>query len=399
MLISALFALTAQVGLRQEDPNVYIPPTSRPQYSKTERLMHTNFQILTGPWKGYADEPLFASIGHMVAPSGFGPADLKSAYNMPITGYAANRGTGNIAIVIAYHYTNAMNHFNIYSNQFGLPVETSIDQTLASNRRFQVVYQGTTAPTTNTGWNQEAALDIEMAHAMNPYKKIYLVEANSNSDANLIAAIDKAVTLPGVSVVSMSWGGTEAAGDTANESHFISPGKVFMASSGDVGGEHSWPAMSPNVLSIGGTHLVLSGSTWTETAWSSGGGGLSSVFARPAYQNGVVGIVGAWRGGPDISGVADPATGVAVYTRLNSTTDGWAVFGGTSVSAPMTAGIYGFANPLSASTAAEGARIYSHLGQAANFRDVTGGSAGSNPATVGYDLATGVGTPQGIGGL
>lgn len=399
MLISTLFALTAQVGLRQQDPNVFIPETSRPQYSKTQRLMHTNFQILTGPWKGYADEPLFASLNAMVAPSGFGPSDLRSAYSMPAVGFPATRQTGNIAIVIAFHYTNAMAHFNTYSTQYGLPVETGSDQTNSLNRRFQVVYQGTTAPSTNVGWNQEAALDIEMAHAMNPWKKIYLVEANSNSDANLLAAVDKAATLPGVSVISMSWGGAEAAGDTANESHFISAGKVFMASSGDIGGEHSWPAMSPNVLSIGGTHLVLSGSTWTETAWSSGGGGISSVFARPSYQNGVSAIVGNFRGGPDISGVADPATGVAVYTRLSSTTDGWAVFGGTSVSAPMMAGIYGFANPMTSSTQAEGARIYSHLGQAANFNDVTGGSAGSNPATIGYDLATGVGTPHGIGGL
>lgn len=361
--------------------------------------MHTNFQILTGPWKGFADEPLFASIDRIVAPSGFGPADLRSAYNVPATGFATNRGTGNIAIVIAFYYESAMNHFNIYSTQFGLPIETGIDQTLPSNRRFQVVYQGATAPFTNVGWNQEAALDIEMAHAMNPYKKIYLVEANSNTEANLIAAVDKAVNLPGVSVVSMSWGGPESPSYQANESHFISPGKVFMASSGDVGGERLWPAMSPNVLSIGGTRLVLSGSTWTESAWSNGGGGLSTVFARPSFQNGVMGIVGASRGGPDISGVADPATGVAVYTRLDAATDGWVVFGGTSVSAPMMAGIYGFANPMSFSTAAEAARIYSHLGEPSNFRDVTEGSAGINPAAVGYDMATGVGTPNGIGGF
>jgi subtilase family serine protease len=291
-----------------------------------------------------------------------------------------------------------MRDFNVFSTQYGLPTEPSTNQASASNAVFQVVYQGTTAPATNTGWNQEAALDIEWSHAMAPGAKIVLVEANSASFADLNAAVTKAATIPGVRSISMSYGATEFSGETAYESVFNHAGIVYFASTGDTGGQHSWPAMSPSVVAVGGTTLTGLGASWTESTWSGSGCGLSSYFSRPAYQNVVQAIVGTKRGAADISADADPNTGCAVYAPTNSRNSGWLVFGGTSLSCPIMAGIYNLSGVTSSSSSAELTRIYANLGTS-SFRDVTSGSAGGNVATVGYDLANGVGTPLGLSGF
>ena len=373
------------------DPNIQVPSTSVVRPIDQGYAAHTNHMILKGEFKGNLFYDIDASIGApLFAPNGYSPTSIRAAYNMPSTG-----GSGAIAIVIAYHYTNARRDFNVFATQYGLPTETSTNQAASTNKVLQVVYQGTSAPTTNTGWNQEAALDIEWAHAMAPSAKIYLVEANSNSFANLNAAIKKAAALPGVRAVSMSFGATEFSGVTSYESNWAQANVVFFASTGDTGGQKSWPALSPKVVAVGGTNLTGSASTWTEKAWSGSGGGVSSYFARPTYQNAVQAIVGTKRGGPDISAVADPYTGCAVYAPTSQTSSSWMVFGGTSLSCPIIAGIYNQTGLVSASSAAELARIYSKLGSS-SFRDVT---AGANAAKVGYDLATGVGTPKGTSGF
>src|SRR5205823_6185722 len=112
-------------------------------------------------------------------------------------------GSGVIAIVDAYDYPTALNDFNVFSRQFGLPVETSSSATASTNQVFQVVYASGRKPRTNGGWAQEAALDIEWAHAMAPNAKIVLVEAASNSFANLFNAVDVASSIAGVKEVSM----------------------------------------------------------------------------------------------------------------------------------------------------------------------------------------------------
>ncbi len=378
------------------DPNIQVPSTSVIRNEDYGLRAHTNHLILTGPFKGTNIDPdaLQANTRPMVlAPSGYGPSSIRAAYNLASTG-----GSGVHACIIAYHYKNAMRDFNVFSTQFGLPTETSSSQIASTNSVFQVVYQGSSAPSTNTGWNQEAALDIEWSHSMAPNAKIVLVEANSASFADLNAAVTKAGTIPGVRSISMSYGATEFSGVTAYESVFSHAGIVYFASTGDTGGQHSWPALSPSVVAVGGTTLTGSGASWTETTWSGSGCGLSSYFSRPSYQNGVQAIVGTMRGAADISAVADPNTGCAVYAPTSSRNSGWLVFGGTSLSCPIMAGIYNLSGQASASSSAELTRIYSHLGSS-SFRDVVSGSAGGNVATVGYDLANGVGTPLGLSGF
>src|SRR5262249_22602105 len=142
-------------------------------------------------------------------------------------------------------------------------------------------------------WASEIALDVEWAHAIAPGANILLVEATNNSFANLLAAVRFAASQPGVVAVSMSWGGGEFSSETSFDSTFQTPaahgGVTFVASSGDAGAPASYPAISPNVLAVGGTTLNLdsSGNILSESAWSGSGGGISLFEAQPAYQNGI----------------------------------------------------------------------------------------------------------------
>ena len=115
------------------------------------------------------------------------PNKIRGAYGLPATG-----GGGIIAIVDAYHYATALNDFNKFSTQFGLPTEPSTNVLSGTNKVFQVVYASSFQPQVNCGWGQEAALDIEWAHAMAPGAKIVLVEAASNSFSDLFNAVDVA---------------------------------------------------------------------------------------------------------------------------------------------------------------------------------------------------------------
>src|SRR5262249_48867676 len=282
---------------------------------------------------------------------GMTPAQIRSFYGMPSTG-----GSNVIAIVDAFHYPTALNDFNVFAAQFGLPQEPSTNPLASTNQVFQVVYASGRQPRTNCGWAQEAALDIEWAHAMAPSAKIVLVEAASNSFTNLFAAVDVASSLPGVREVSMSWGGSEFSSETASDSHFPQGnGIVYFASSGDTGGVVIYPGSSPNVVACGGTSVATNGagSFTGETGWSGSGGGSSAFEARPSYQSGIAGIVGSARGVPDISSDADPNTGVAVYdTTRCAGASGWQVFGGTSVGSASVAGMVNVAGHLTARSTA-----------------------------------------------
>jgi subtilase family serine protease len=198
----------------------------------------------------------------------------------------------------------------------------------------------------------------------------------------------------------MSWGGSEFSGETSYDSHFLTTGVIYFASSGDAGGVTIYPGVSPNVVSAGGTSLKLN-SDWTratETGWSGSGGGPSAYEKRPGYQDVISSIVGSKRGVPDFSFDADPNTGVAVYdTTKCQGMSGWMVFGGTSVASPSLAGIVDATHYREASSAAELGLIYSNLGSG-SFFDVTSGSAGKNSAKKGWDFVTGVGSNIGING-
>src|SRR5262249_5804634 len=145
------------------------------------------------------------------APAGETPQSIREVYKLTSTG-----GSGAIAIVDAFDYPTAENDLAVFSSQFGLPACTT------ANGCFEKVYASGTRPRKNCGWGQEAALDIEWAHAMAPGAKIILVEAASNSFANLFAAVDVATRLvqqAGGGEVSMSWGGSEFLTEAGSDFH------------------------------------------------------------------------------------------------------------------------------------------------------------------------------------
>ena len=322
-----------------------------------------------------------------ITPAGYSPAQLRQAYNITGNGSA----TQTIAIVDAFGYPNAEADLATYRAQFGLPACTT------ANGCFKKVNQSGVQgnyPNFNLGWAQETALDLDMASAMCPGCKILLVQANTNSLANLATAVNTAAAL-GATAISNSYGGGEA-GSQSFESAYNHPGIAITVSSGDAGFGVEFPASSPHVTAVGGTSLTFPGGVRTETAWSGAGSGCSTVYAKPAWQTDPLCTN---RTIADVSAVADPATGVAVFApvRRNGTAN-WVVFGGTSVSAPIIAGIYG----VNGVAGNYGQDPYLHTNL---LNDVTSGSNGACGGTylctagAGYDGPTGLGTPNGAGGF
>jgi hypothetical protein len=244
----------------------------------------------------------------------------------------------------------------------------------------------------NAGWALESDLDVQWAHAVAPHANLLLVEAKSNSIVDLMAAVDYANARSDVVAISMSWGSNENTGQLAYDSHFATNGKTYFASSGDVGGVVSWPSSSPNVISVGGTKLTMTTTGYTETAWSNGGGGVSSIEPIPDYQKGVTASYSlSNRATPDVSYNADPSTGFLVYDSYGYNGGrGWFIVGGTSAGAPQWAAICTFGN------SATNVNFYANYPNryGTTFSDVVGGSNGYTAAS-GYDLATGIGSPIG----
>ena len=322
-------------------------------------------------------------------PSGYGPADLQAAYNL-----AGLSSTGTIAIVDAYDDPNAEADLGVYRSQFGLPACTT------ANGCFKKVGQtGGAVPRANASWSQEISLDLDMASAICPTCKILLVEATSNSFANLAAAVDQAARM-GANAISNSYGGPEYSAEVTDQSHYNHPGIAITVSSGDNGYGVEFPAASQYVTAVGGTHLVRSATTrgWTETVWSGAGSGCSAYVSKPTWQ---LDAGCSRRTVSDVSAIADPNTGVAVYdSYAYRGVKGWLVFGGTSVSAPIIASIYVLAGNTGAIN--YGSYSYSHT---SSLYDVTSGSNGSCGSSylctgvAGYDGPTGNGTPNGTAGF
>ena len=336
--------------------------------------------------------------GYASTPSGYTPAQMKSAYR-----YNAipNQGQGmTIGIVDACDYPTVEADLAVFSTQFNLPACT------IANGCLTVLPQGSLCSGHSGNWALEQALDVQWAHAMAPAAKIVLVQAPS-ADTSLFAAVDAAVAA-GANVVSMSWGyGGGFSGEQAYDFHFQVPGVTFFSSTGDSGCLTNYPAESPYVVAVGGTTLTLrnagslsvTGSNYgSETAWSGSGGGISAYEAEPSYQMGVQ--HSGFRSIPDVALNANPSTGVPVY----DTYDGyqWVKVGGTSLSSPVWAAFMAIENSLRGGVGHTMQQFLPNLYQtiypsgnyALDFHDITAGSSGGVcVAGTGYDYVTGVGTP------
>ncbi|WP_042426571.1 putative Ig domain-containing protein [Streptacidiphilus anmyonensis] len=332
------------------------------------------------------------AVSPMATPSGYGPSDLLSAYNLP-----ANGGAGQtVAIVDAQDDPNAESDLAAYRSQYGLPACTT------ANGCFKKVDEngGTNYPSADSGWAGEISLDLDMVSAVAPSAHIILVEASSANMSDLGAGVNEAVAL-GAKFVSNSYGGSEDSTDlSADSSYFNHPGVAITVSAGDEAYGAEYPAASQYVTSVGGTSLSRASNSrgWSESVWSTSstegtGSGCSAYDPKPTWQTDT-GC--SKRTISDVSAVADPATGVAVYDSYGAS--GWQVYGGTSASSPIIASVYADAGaPGSGDYPSK--YPYQHTSA---LNDVTSGSNGScSPsylctAGAGYDGPTGLGTPNGL---
>jgi subtilase family serine protease len=346
--------------------------------------------------------------------AGLIPSQVRRAYGFD---QITNEGEGQtIGIIVAFDHPRIEDDLAVFSSTFGLPVCTT------SNHCFEKVYASGTKPTPSPSelpfldsFLLEHALDVEWAHAIAPKARIMLVESSGLLVDTLLQAVDVAVA-KGASVVTMSWQTQiEFARQTTLDNHFVAANVSFVAAAGDTGHPASWPAASPFVTAVGGTslHLDSKGKYVNETAWTYGGGGLSSIEVEPQYQLdlNIPNNPEGKRGMPDVAYHADingvaPNMGFAVYTSIPAY-NGWQQVGGTSAGAPQWAALLAIVNsmrvssgkpPLQGSNPALYAAAKS--GYSNNYHDITAGTNSNGKcgprcsAGPGYDYVTGLGSPR-----
>src|SRR5487761_1412139 len=351
----------AAAALKKLGKTARVCPAPRPGYAACLSLVRTALPRHKG---------LFTKD---TAPAGYGPSDLQSAHSLP----SATAGKGaTVAIVDAGDDPTAESDLATYRQQYGLPACTT------ANGCFEKVnqdgQQGNYPP--NLGWGVEESLDIDMVSAICSNCHILLVEGDCTTFSSLGKSVDEAVKL-GARYVSNSYGTSgEASQETSYNKYWDHPGVAVTASAGDSGYGVVFPAASPDVTSVGGTTLTRDTSTargWAETAWGSASGGQGTGSGCSAYEG-----KPAWqrdtgcqkRTVADVSAVADPSTGVAVY---DSGAGGWVEVGGTSVASPVIASTYALAGTPRKGTIPAS---YPYL--------CTAGP--------GYDGPTGLGAPDGV---
>lgn len=339
--------------------------------------------------------------------AGYTPAQIRKAYGLDkLTGTGSGQ---TIAIVESYGDPTLQSDLSEFDTKYGLPAADLTVLSVGSP-------SGGADSSDLEGWAEETAMDVEWAHAMAPGAKLLVYTTLSEDSDQLLAAMDEA-SASGAGVVSMSWGTSESGDSSYYDSHFAS-GIAYVASAGDDGAENIWPAASPKVIAVGGTTLNLtsSGARRSEYGWYLSGGGISRVEAEPSWQS-AMGLLAFYRirmfrrnpsvSGrrliPDVSFDADPDTGVSVYCSYaqsdsNTEQPGWFVIGGTSLGAPCWGGVIAVLDS-SGERVAGASSLYTAAGGSAYtnskhaFYDVVGGFNGY-AATPGYDLVTGLGSPQ-----
>lgn len=363
-------------------------------------------RLLSG--SGYTAYPTFVFAAGSSPSAPFSPIQITTAYGIGNISFGSIAGNGageTIAIVDAYNDPDIKSDVTEFNTLYDLQ-----QFNVAGGPTFTVENQQgqtTSLPSNATpgNWDIEESLDVEWAHTVAPMANIILFEANSNG-TDLYTAVAKAASTPGVSIVSMSWGGGESSDETSYDSYFVTPagqtGVTFLASTGDTAEPSNYPAYSPNVIAVGGTSLTIAsdGTYGSETAWADSGGGISAYESQPSYQVGKVnGLSSTQRTAPDVAWLADPKTGVDVYDSYYTLNSNHIYqVGGTSLACPMWAGLIAIADQgraVKGETPLDGRSqtlplLYNLPSN--DFHDITSGSNGYS-ASAGYDLVTGLGTP------
>lgn len=270
----------------------------------------------------------------------------------------ATKGAGiSIAVVVAYDDPSAARDVATYFDRpYHLP-----PLSLTTFNLGGVGYQPALA------WSTEAEADVEMVHTIAPLAHVDLVEAADDDLQSLLAADRYAASLPGVVVVSDSWGVPEFAAESQLDRYLSASGVAFVAAAGD-DGVPEYPAVSPDVIAVGGMWVLGK----SAVVWSNSGAGMSQFY--PGRQV------------PDVS------------MAVNST-----VLTGTSVSAPLFAGLVGIADALrlqhglvaesGADVEAQMASVYGTSHYRDDFRAVAHGRTSHRQT----DPVRGLGSPRALG--
>ena len=365
----------------------------------------------------------------------YSPQDLRAGYDFP----SQYSGAGQTIVIIdAYGSPTIQSDLATYDGEFGLPSAT-----------LNIFYpEG--RPTYNfrqhhdeTSWAEETSLDVEQSHGLAPLATIDLVVAPNNSGNALNNAEQFAVTNHLGNVMSMSFGATEdlfhGNNDQLLQANAIyqqaaSQGMSVFASAGDSGATEGtsnstalFPASDPLVTSVGGTDLFLSnsGAYQGETTWNDSitslcpfgcgygpfgatGGAPSVLFSQPSYQT-ADGSGYPTRTTSDVSFNASVYTATMIYLGFLGPNDGFYFFGGTSEGSPSWAAIAALAdeaaghalgalNPALYTIAADptlyAADFHNIYGPGQNNSFPGSGSAGYAATAAGYNLPTGLGTPD-----
>lgn len=402
----------------------------------------------------------------------YDPYQMRKAYGIDSLIASGFDGKGKTIVIIdAFQSPNIVLQLNTFNTYYGLPSLNGLGGAYNANLGTftQIAPDGLTPFVVGdgnmTGWAEEISLDVLWAHAIAPGANIVLELGTDNSDQALVSALNDAINNNRGDVVSMSFGESDTClgTDLTNAWHqaFVNATKkgiTIFASAGDQGAAqpscdgNSWikstssPASDPLVTGVGGTELSAAGfclaafgcdpathpaagTYLSEIGWNeglpygdfgnvfgygtlAGGGGFSTVWDAPAYQQGTLNG-GKQRGVADVSYNAAVMHGVLTYLNIPGVPAGWYRFGGTSAGSPQWAALtaiadqaaghdYGFIN----------AALYK-IGQnkipyANAFHDVTSGTnsalefdASNNPVDItgynagtGWDAFTGLGSPK-----
>jgi len=366
---------------------------------------------------------------------GLSPAQIQTAYDLGPLLRRGIDGKGQTIVIVDSFGSPTIGHdLTVFDQRFGLPPPPSL----------RVIQPAGAVPPyrrsgLRTGWAGETTLDVEWAHVMAPGAKILLVETPTAENEGrtgfpqIVPAEEYVIRHHLGGVISQSLGATEgtfrsaAAIEQLRGAYQLAARPAYrvtvVASTGDNGAagqtysmrsyfttpQVGWPASDPLVTAVGGTQLDL-GPDGTrrapDVAWSDSGGGRSAVFARPAYQDGVAGVVGRQRGIPDISMDASCASGVAVFSSYFGQ-PAWSAACGTSAAAPLFAGIValadqeaghtlGLINPALYTMAAHHDPGIVDIREGSNSFPFTSGGkthlVQGFAARPGYDLVSGLGT-------
>jgi len=341
---------------------------------------------------------------------GITPKELAAAYRLPAT----LNGAGQTIALIECSGVNPTDLTTFWTGM-------GVAQTTAN-----LTVIGNPAISTDNALFGEATMDVEWAGALAPAAKLRMYVVSQSFDAtNTEILNDVLVNKLPISVLSISFCSLEndlSAGAVATSSQIYAQlaaaGVSVFASSGDTGTNSnnpggggaynpshplivSYPASDPSVTGVGGTSMPLSSdySNPAEVVWSgittggahATGGGISALFSRPAWQTGGTTLaVQTMRCVPDVAALADyGAVHQAGY---------WGAVGGTSLSAPIWGGIAALLNQARSNLGLGplgllNSSIYSGS-VAGAFKDITSGTNGAYRAVAGYDLCTGLGTPN-----